>query len=521
MVLKFYVKNQTLVYNQKEQTASGSKNYLYADFKFSNEWSGLSKTAVFVSADETLRYHMLLEDGRCAVPSEVIAEGGFYVSVFGGNRITSTKVFVDVSESGIETGLTPPEITDDVYDQIMDKIGDMDTKLKTMVFEYPTNAVSTAMLKNSAVTSPKIADRAVGTDKIADGAVGTDKIADEAVRIRHLNRETKAYFHTHENAAALNGISDDFIGETNTVLNERYNIIDRAEAVSLAEIAGISEWHDFNHEVGECFEIYNDYDSSFTQIGFNDITSWVFSKIVRAGKSYLVRITRRPVSTLDESINGEIEVLRETTCDFPDVLEKIYDAVNELYISDADKNRNILFNKNKINENSLNIEKLQTAIGDGGSSGYEQESSITVAVMIEDSFTSENSMIYETISTSITIEQDEQAYYQFVDGCGAIETIGAGDVYGKYTIGGVDLVSIVSDNGETGGITLEIILPTILEGGDSVLHWNGNAWEIIAKSTLEVDLTKRVTMLENKVTALEAAVGTANAELERILSEGV
>lgn len=329
MVLKFYVKNQTLVYNQKEQTASGSKNYLYADFKFSNEWSGLGKTAVFVSADETIRYHMLLEDGRCAVPSEIIAKGGFYVSVFGGNRITSTRVFVDVSESGIEPGLTPPEPTEDVYDQIMGRITDMDTKLETMVFEYPSNAVSTSMLKNGAVTSPKI----------ASGAVGSDKLADGAVKINHLNDETKAYFHTHENAAVLGGISERFIDETDTMTNERYNIIDRAEAISGTEVDGISEWHTFGHDVGECFEIYNDYDGAFTQLGYNDMTSWVFSEAVGAGKSYLVRITRMPVSTVDESVNGEIEVLRETTCDFPDVLEKIYDAVNDLYTELADAAR--------------------------------------------------------------------------------------------------------------------------------------------------------------------------------------
>lgn len=181
MYLKFYVKNQTLTRKNRPITASGSKNYLFAEFRFSAEWAGVTKTAVFVSPDRSMRYHMLIENGRCAVPAELIKEGGFYVSVFGGNRITSTSVFVDVSASGIETGLTPPEPTKDVYDAIIGKIDGVYEALENVSLKCPDNYITASMISAGAVTTGKIADNAVTSKKLADGAVMQDKLAAGAV----------------------------------------------------------------------------------------------------------------------------------------------------------------------------------------------------------------------------------------------------------------------------------------------------------------------------------------------------
>lgn len=66
---------------------------------------------------------MLLEDDdTCLVPQEVIKAGGFTVSVFAGNLITTDAVKVFVKKSGYEDGGTPGRPTIDIYNQIIAKI---------------------------------------------------------------------------------------------------------------------------------------------------------------------------------------------------------------------------------------------------------------------------------------------------------------------------------------------------------------------------------------------------------------
>ena len=82
----------------------------------------MAKSAIFKSADGV--YTVILEDGVCKVPSEVLG-AEFIVSVFGTDgevRITTDYLVVRVEESGYVEGETPTEPTPSTYETFWGKI---------------------------------------------------------------------------------------------------------------------------------------------------------------------------------------------------------------------------------------------------------------------------------------------------------------------------------------------------------------------------------------------------------------
>lgn len=122
MQLEFKVSEQTLTLESKQNVVADSLNYLTCHFTFTDEWKDITKTAVFISNTDAV-YNVILKDDCCEVPWEVIEAPSFRVSVFGGNRITTTVLAVNVSESGYIEGETPEEPTPDVYQQILESMG--------------------------------------------------------------------------------------------------------------------------------------------------------------------------------------------------------------------------------------------------------------------------------------------------------------------------------------------------------------------------------------------------------------
>lgn len=126
MQLLFNVKEQTLTLESVEKNVvANSLKYLTCKFSFSEDWDGLTKTAIFISAKGDV-YNQILNDDACVVPWEVIEHPYFIVSVFGGDRITANKVTVEVTKSGYMKGKTPQAPTPDVYQQILKKIEDIE-----------------------------------------------------------------------------------------------------------------------------------------------------------------------------------------------------------------------------------------------------------------------------------------------------------------------------------------------------------------------------------------------------------
>ncbi len=119
-VLTFHVDGQ-YIRTQREKVVADSRNYLVAQFYFSEQWQELPKTAVFQSVSGEV-YHVLLEDDRCMIPPEVIIPTHFLVSVFGGDRLTADTATVEVSASGYAAGGEAPVPTPDLYTQLVSTV---------------------------------------------------------------------------------------------------------------------------------------------------------------------------------------------------------------------------------------------------------------------------------------------------------------------------------------------------------------------------------------------------------------
>ena len=107
--LDFFVDEQ-FIRAPHHKVVADSRGYLTARFSFGEAWRGLTKTAVFLGADGRT-YHVLLTDDACEVPPQVLRPTQFFVSVFGGDRLTTDRVAVEVAASGFAAGITPPPTT--------------------------------------------------------------------------------------------------------------------------------------------------------------------------------------------------------------------------------------------------------------------------------------------------------------------------------------------------------------------------------------------------------------------------
>ena len=120
MILFFTVDRQIITRQDYESVVQDSQNYLYAQFAFSEEWTG-QITAVFKGKDGNA-YNALLDEGKCLVPWEVLTQSYFEVSVFCGDLITANVVKIFTIASGYAIGEESREPTPDIFTQIIEKI---------------------------------------------------------------------------------------------------------------------------------------------------------------------------------------------------------------------------------------------------------------------------------------------------------------------------------------------------------------------------------------------------------------
>ena len=120
MNITFDVKNQIISRTDTNRVVADSKNYLYAEFKFTSDWNG-TKTAIFSNDNVETTYEQLLIDDKCLVPAEVLKAGTLCVSAFCGDLVTANKAYLVVEESGLKDGETPQPPTPDIYTQILEK----------------------------------------------------------------------------------------------------------------------------------------------------------------------------------------------------------------------------------------------------------------------------------------------------------------------------------------------------------------------------------------------------------------
>lgn len=121
--MKIKIVNQRLYILEPPETAEGTREYLKAEFSFSEEWDGTVKTAFFRGADGE-NHPKLLEDDTCTVPAEALtAPGRVGVSVSG--MLGETVITTDIKSFSLPatlSGGTPSAPEPTVWQKILDKV---------------------------------------------------------------------------------------------------------------------------------------------------------------------------------------------------------------------------------------------------------------------------------------------------------------------------------------------------------------------------------------------------------------
>lgn len=108
--MKFVVTDQELRRTDEDKIVSGNKE-IFATFEFSEEWGKIGKLACFRHSEDEHGYTMIIYRGKCKVPWEVVRDGYFTVTVYGGEerdtrrRITTTTERVRVFQNGRSSNL--------------------------------------------------------------------------------------------------------------------------------------------------------------------------------------------------------------------------------------------------------------------------------------------------------------------------------------------------------------------------------------------------------------------------------
>lgn len=103
MTITFNVENQILSRTDTNSVVEKSKNYLFAEFTFSEDWNNTNKAIIF--ENNVLRYKIYLDsDNKCQVPNRIIRNDGFTISVIGENSenlvtITTNELYIGVGKS--------------------------------------------------------------------------------------------------------------------------------------------------------------------------------------------------------------------------------------------------------------------------------------------------------------------------------------------------------------------------------------------------------------------------------------
>lgn len=138
-ILNFACNNQILTAECPGQLViAKSRGHVFAQFDLDDEWNGLSVTAIFTNDFGSASYEKQLTTRSVEIPPEVLVEGCLRVSLVGlgdgGNYRLPTAYMskpLIVHRAGDLIGLTPEEITPELWEQALSAIGDL-SKLDTL-----------------------------------------------------------------------------------------------------------------------------------------------------------------------------------------------------------------------------------------------------------------------------------------------------------------------------------------------------------------------------------------------------
>lgn len=133
MLLKFKIEKQLIRCTNCNTIVSDSVNFISASFSFDEEWEGYVKTITFTNITTGIGKSILLDESSntCFIPWEVLSEEGemqvYAEGAYSGSIATtaSMKYPISIVKSGKDCGCGHPPLTPDLYQQIMDKLSNI------------------------------------------------------------------------------------------------------------------------------------------------------------------------------------------------------------------------------------------------------------------------------------------------------------------------------------------------------------------------------------------------------------
>lgn len=170
--IDFKVQHQTITRTDNYEVVGNSENYLYARFEFCAEWDDIIPTAVF-SANNGKHISVLIENGECLVPWEMLRVPEFWVGVFGGDRQTTDTARVAV-KPGVKFNAKPGvEPTPSAYELLMNELREGITQVEEHAESVAGNAEEAAVSAEDAAASAAVAESSAATADSAKEAVLT------------------------------------------------------------------------------------------------------------------------------------------------------------------------------------------------------------------------------------------------------------------------------------------------------------------------------------------------------------
>lgn len=127
ITLKCNVYENELKIEKKIKSVEGSLNYIELNFTFDDSWDGLVKTLHAKNPADGQIYTVILEDDKCLIPAEAVANSGtVYFALSGekdGYRVTTTKSSF-LNQDTIYGGTPSQPPTPSQYDQMIEIMRD-------------------------------------------------------------------------------------------------------------------------------------------------------------------------------------------------------------------------------------------------------------------------------------------------------------------------------------------------------------------------------------------------------------
>lgn len=140
-MIRLVATDQLLSIAHQPKVASGDQNSVAIHVDFDSKWDAYGKSAVFFTSKNKTAYEVILTDGECTVPHEVLAKpGNIYIGVRGVDSTnrkvkTSSLVKYKIAEGTPSGDGTTAEPTPDVYQQLLTSVNETKNYVETIVEE--------------------------------------------------------------------------------------------------------------------------------------------------------------------------------------------------------------------------------------------------------------------------------------------------------------------------------------------------------------------------------------------------